>query len=162
MSPRFFSKSLLIVSAIALTIPTGAGAQAPAQCTIDQASGRLPPTIRKTVVITDPQVFEQADFSFARTLGAIVSTSTAVDGGSTDAQPKAQPANTAADREALLSTLVQTFEESEPLNTNSRVTMTLTRRPGELALKPQELLDPANLTNGMKPIGLFNRLDLAP
>lgn len=99
----------------------------------------------KAVVINDPQALAQAGFSLARTLDAIIASKAG--------------ASSAAAREALLQTMIGGFSATSAVNEGVR--MPLTPRPGEAALRVKELLDPAS-ANGMQPVALFNRFDLAP
>jgi hypothetical protein len=108
----------------------------------------LDPALKRTVVITDPSVFSAADFSLGRTLGNIIKTTP----GMVDSQ---------AERIALLTSLVRSFRATSRVNPDSQVPFPVDARPAEATLSPIALLDPAN-PDGMKPVGLFNRYDLAP
>lgn len=105
---------------------------------------------KRTVVITDPAVLNHATlgFSLGRTLGNIVQTTPNM-------------VDSPAERIALLTTLVRSFRAISHVNPDSQVTFPVPARAAEAALDPIALLDPAN-PNGMKPVGLFNRYDLAP
>src|SRR5215208_2413013 len=86
-------------------------------------------------------------FSFARTVGQILTTAGIPDN--------------AANREALVRTMVLSFNSNQQTNLLSGLAMPMTPRGGDAALSAADLLNPAS-PNGLKPIGLFNRLDLAP
>jgi hypothetical protein len=86
-------------------------------------------------------------FAFARTIGAILGT--------------AGIPNTAANRQALVATLVATFSNGQMVNPISGLSMKVDPRPVEAGLSPAQLLDPAH-PRGLMPIGLFSRFDLAP
>jgi len=116
-------------------------------CVVPSAPQPLPDNLKKTVVITnatDPAVFTAGDFSLGRTLGNIIKTTP----GMVDSQ---------AERIALLSSLIRSFRITK--GANGDVTLPITPRPQEAALDPIVLLNPST---GMKPVGLFNRFDLAP
>lgn len=98
-------------------------------------------------------------FSFARTIGAILQSA----GATNDAQS----------REALVGTLIKSFDNDEKLllNPASAVLVPVDDRltinsdgvaEGEGTLIAGQLLDEANTSFGMKPLALFNRFDLAP
>jgi hypothetical protein len=57
--------------------------------------------------------------------------------------------------------MVLSFNSSSFTNPLSGLPMPISPRPTDAALNPADLLNPAS-PNGLKPIGLFNRLDLAP
>jgi hypothetical protein len=86
-------------------------------------------------------------FAFARTIGAIVSS--------------AGIADTAASRQSLVQTMLSSFGANQQINPVSGLAMPVDVRGNEAGLIPSELLNPAH-PNGLIPIGLFNRLDLAP
>lgn len=123
-----------------------------AACVVPPAAAPTPldPAIKRTVVITDPAVLNHATFGFplSRTLGNIVKTTPNM-------------VDSPAERIALLTTLVRSFRAISHVNPDSRATFPVPVRAAEAALDPIALLDPAN-PNGMKPVGLFNRYDLAP
>jgi len=105
----------------------------------------------REVAITDPVVLQNSgiDFSFARTIGQILTTANVPAG------------NTAANREAIVQTMIDSFAATSAINPASKIAVPLTSRPGEAAMVPADLLDPLN-PDGMRPVGVFNRLDLAP
>jgi hypothetical protein len=86
-------------------------------------------------------------FAFARTIGTILTT--------------ADIPNTAANRQALVGTMVASFNSSQFANPVSGHPMKVDPRPADAALSPAQLLDPAH-PRGLMPIGLFSRFDLAP
>ncbi|HEX8621150.1 MAG TPA: hypothetical protein VF718_04200 [Allosphingosinicella sp.] len=86
-------------------------------------------------------------FAFARTVGAILGS--------------AAIPNTPANRQALVASLVATFNASQQVNPVSGLAMKVDPRPAESGLSPAQLLDPAH-PRGLMPIGLFSRFDLAP
>lgn len=112
----------------------------------------VPPTIApisdetklRTVVVTDPAVL--SSFSLGRTLSNIITSAGGQD------SPAAQA--------SLLQTMIDSFGDTSSTNPISRITTPLTPRPGELNLKVADLLGTG--PDGMRPVGLFNRLDLAP
>ncbi len=71
------------------------------------------------------------------------------------------PASGADAEAALMASLVATFAKSEEVNPISNVVMKVDVRPGENQLVASRLLDPDD-EYGLVPVGLFNRLDLAP
>jgi hypothetical protein len=84
-------------------------------------------------------------FAFARTIGRILET--------------ANITNTAAEREALLTSMIRTFRKSAFSHPTTQLSIPVEQRLGEATLTPAVLLDPVN---GMVPVGLFNRLDQTP
>jgi len=112
----------------------------------------LDPATKRTVVINDAALLNNPNpalgFSLGRTLGNIVRTTPGM-------------VDSPAERVALLTSLVRSFRAISHVNSDSQVTFPVSVRAAEAALDPIALLDPAN-PNGMKPVGLFNRYDLAP
>ncbi len=98
----------------------------------------------KAVIVHDPALL--ADFGFARTIGQIVAT-----GGSSDTQEN---------RVSFVQSLIASFALGSAVNQG--VLMPITPRPTEAALKPEDLLNPDNINDGMRPVALINRLDLMP
>ncbi len=90
-------------------------------------------------------------FTLARTLDNILKTSRV--------DPTAPV--TDAQREELLTSLLGTFEQNTLGNPHSGLTFPVTVRSGEAALEAHDMLS-AGGSNEMVPVGLFNRLDLAP
>jgi hypothetical protein len=142
------SAHLLCASVFGLTGPWAYAAS----CVVAPATPPTPldPAAKRTVVITDAAVLNNPTLGFplSRTLGNIVRTTP----GMVDSE---------AERIALLTTLVRSFRAISHVNSDSQVTFPVPVRAAEAALDPIALLDPAN-PNGMKPVGLFNRYDLAP
>jgi hypothetical protein len=133
-----------------------------AQCTVEKGTGHLKTNLRRTVVITDPEVFQNDGFSLERTLGAILTsavTPNSQDVAATEAQKKL--VNTQAERISLLTSMIRSFRVADRVNPDSKVAMPASLRPNEAALDPLKLLTPQN-AEGMRPVGLFNRLDLSP
>ncbi|MCC2663602.1 MAG: hypothetical protein K0S35_1524 [Geminicoccaceae bacterium] len=92
-------------------------------------------------------------FSFKRTIGAILESAGDVGG-----------TNTPAAREAFVQTMIDSFALANgfTLNPDAGVLMPLDARGGErLGLSAANLLDDTN-AQGMKPLAVFNRFDLAP
>ena len=121
-----------------------------AQCIKPDTPQPLSDADLRTVAITkekNPGILDADAFSLAKTLDNIITTAR---GGAS------QP--TAADREALLETLLESLRGNALSNDEAGVTFTV----GPLSvLTAKELLD-AQGPRGMQPVGLFNRLDLAP
>ena len=69
--------------------------------------------------------------------------------------------NDAPHREEFVKTMVLSFNSSQFTNPASSLAMPIAPRAGDASIPAAELLDPTS-PNGLKPIGLFNRLDLAP
>jgi hypothetical protein len=136
--------SLLGVSALTIALAIGYGQTAYAQTCEDIATGG---DITRSVVVTAQDgVFDNADFSLQRTLGQIIETADAV--------------NTPAERIAMVQSIVRSFNRPEFENPTSGLTVPVHVRP-EANLDPIKLLDSADLEEGMHPVGLFNRFDLA-
>jgi hypothetical protein len=98
-------------------------------------------------------VFLHADFSLGRTLGKILTTVPGAERIKVIDQP--------AERVALLVTLLRTFRVLDRVNPESQVPMPASPRPGEAELDALDLLN-ANSGDFMRPIALFNRIDLTP
>jgi hypothetical protein len=137
---------LLLTSSTAY--PTFAG-----QCYAPSDPIRLTRLEQRAVVLTisdDPEVFS-ADFSLKRTLHNILATT-----------PGANPSAIGdAEIEALLQTMLDDLAAPELANAEARITYTVQPRPGEARLAAKALLTPGG-ADEMKPVGLFNRLDLTP
>ena len=128
--------------------------KAEAQCINPDTPQPLSDADLRTVVITkerNPGILDADAFSLANTLDNIIKTAR----GAGASQP------TTADREALLETLLEGLRADTLSNDKAGITFNLRPRHGESALTAKDLLD-AQGPNGMKPVGLFNRLDLAP
>jgi hypothetical protein len=122
-----------------------------AQCPVQPSEAPLSPDLRRTVVITDKDVLlTRGNFSLARTLDSII-----------ESAPGHKTKATEAERVALLQSLLNTMNEKSFTNPDSKISVPVDQRPNEAALAPAKLLNP-NDPDGMRPVGLFNRLDLAP
>jgi hypothetical protein len=140
---------LLVVLVEGASLP--ALATPPAKGFVSEIAPPPPPNQLQSLAIVDQTVLRNSgvDFTLARTLGQIISTA------------KVTETNTAANREAFLATMIKTFSTKTVVNPQSKVTITMTARPGEAALVPSHLLNPSD-ADGMRLVGLFNRLDQAP
>jgi hypothetical protein len=129
-------------------------ARADQECVKPDAASPLTDNDRKAVVITtrfNPAVFRAADFSLAKTLDNILRT----------AQDDMSAPISAGEREALLDTLLEGFKQQKLTSDNSGLTFNAIQQPGFATLSAKELLKVGG-TDWMVPVGLFNRLDLAP
>ena len=88
-----------------------------------------------------------ADFSFANTIAKILTS--------------AGIADTPANREALVKTMVLSFNANQFTNPLNSLPMAVAPRGSDAAISAADLLNPSS-GDGLIPIGLFNRLDLAP
>ncbi|WSG98795.1 hypothetical protein U8P76_30645 (plasmid) [Rhizobium johnstonii] len=119
---------------------------------------RLTKEAQRTVVITAadmPAVFDNDRFSLAATLQSILETAFVPDASSgipVDVQRKL--ATSKAEQIALLTSLIRSFRVLG--RSVDGVVNNATFRPHEAELAPETLL------SEMKPVGLFNRFDLAP
>ena len=132
--------ALLTMSCIALALTAG----------LSGCKKKKPPpaaVAEGAVIIRHFDADLSSRFAFAKTIGQILST--------------AGIADTPANREALVKTMFQSFNSSSFTNPASGLAMTITPRGSDAAIPAAQLLDP-NSPVGLKPIGLFNRLDLAP
>jgi hypothetical protein len=102
------------------------------------------PVTQGAVVVNNFDPALENAFSFQRTIGQILTS--------------AGIANTAPARTAFVNTLIATFNSNQFINPVSGLPMPVDVRPGDAGLSAAQLLAPG----GMIPIGLFNRLDLAP
>ncbi len=100
--------------------------------------------VDRSLVVHDPAALA-ADFSLKKTLQKIIDTS----GG------------TATTPEVVLQSLLSSFNAMTFTNPTSLKTVPVDQRPNEAAQPADQLLDPAT-SMGLVPVGLFNRLDLAP
>jgi hypothetical protein len=107
----------------------------------------VPPTldVDRSLVVHDPALLAPK-FGLKRTLDQIIQTSG--NPGSTTAQ-------------ALLQTMLDSFNATSFVHPVSGKTIPVTPRPAEATLSAADLLNPASAV-GMIPVGLFNRFDLAP
>jgi hypothetical protein len=163
MPKHIFLKSILS-SVLAVTAVSAEAQQVMSgtQCAVENSTGRLGADLRRTVVITDPEVFENNTFSLERTLGAILTSTVRADPQNVAAiEAQKKLVNTPAERISLLTSMIRSFRVAERVNPDSTVAMSVRLRPNEAALDPLKLLTPQD-PEGMRPVGLFNRLDLAP
>lgn len=145
-------RNFLPASSVALACSATLGHAASCVVPPTAAPPPLDPALKRTVVITDQAILNNSSpalsFSLGRTLGNIIKTTPGM-------------VDSPAERVALLTSLVRSFRATSHVNPDSQVTFPLPVRAAEAALDPIALLDAAN-PNGMKPVGLFNRYDLAP
>jgi hypothetical protein len=123
-----------------------------AQCIKPDAPRPLSDADLRTVAITkekNPGILDADEFSLAKTLDKIIST----------APGRASQPPTAGDREAFLETLLEGLRATTLKNDAADIAFKLT--PDEPVLTAKALLD-AQAEHGMRPVGLFNRIDLAP
>lgn len=99
---------------------------------------------KQSVVIHDVAALA-APFAFEKTMNSVVATA----GGA------------ATDSIAMLKSMIDSFAENSFTHPLSGKVVEVKARPLESALDPKNLLDPAS-ADGMIPVGLFNRFDLAP
>ncbi len=116
----------------------------PPQACVKPAPGDI--VIDRSLVVHDHETLKTG-FEFSKTIGAILTSANL-------------PADQAA-KEAFVKTLLSSLQVSEQTNTKSTLRTKLDPRPSETAMLPMDLLNPGNAI-GLVPIGLFNRLDLAP
>ena len=105
----------------------------------------------ESVVIHDQAIMKSADFSFGRTIGAILTSM--------------KIADTSQARIDFVNTLIASFKSNEHINLRSGLLMKVDQRPAEASLTAEGMLsDPEIATNldALQPIGLFNRMDLMP
>jgi hypothetical protein len=153
MMIRAAQRRLAFSIGIALTV--SAAAQAACFPTAEPIAG-WGGALQRSVVVNDPAVFarrgQARDFSLGATLGAIL-----VSAGVTDTQ---------AERIALLQGMVRSFSLTEFVNREGGLPQEFPTRPGEAGLDPAALLGvssaPAAHRDRLRPVAVFNRLDLAP
>jgi hypothetical protein len=116
-------------------------------CTYPGEGGTPPPVTPDAIVVHDMSKPINDAFSFEAVIGKILAT--------------ASLPNTPANREALVQSMLDSFDADSFTNPDSNLPMKVDKRPFERGLKPAELLN-AKHVNGLIPIGLFNRMDLAP
>ena len=122
------------------------------QCIAPDQPARLSDVDRRAVVFTSKDNGTVlANFPLSKTLDNILMTARGDMGANVSA----------AEREALLSSLLGTLALNKLENKESGLTFSVTPRAGEGALLAHDLLDPQN-AESMVPVGLFNRPDLAP
>jgi hypothetical protein len=147
---------MLLTTCLSAAIPTVSIA---ASCPRDpDASKRLSEEMLRTVVITaatEPAVFAGDRFSLSNTLKSILETAFIPSSSSgVPIEKQIELATSEAEQVALLTTLIRTFRvldrSVDAVNNNA------TFRPHEAEIMPEKLL------SDMKPVGVFNRFDLAP
>lgn len=160
MSQKRISRS--ITAAVAgIALCGTAVAQDSSICRMEQVEGqkRLVPDFRKMVVITpdgdDADVFGNGRFSLSSTLAQILRTSVRIDPAASDANARLDAISSPDAQRELLSSLLRSFWETSRVDANG-VVNNVNPRPNEATLSPDDVL------KRMKPVGLFNRLDLAP
>ena len=102
------------------------------------------PITQKSVVFNDIEKLA-IPFSFLKTMDRIVLTA---NGASTSSV-------------LMLRSILDSFAQNSFVHPVSGKTIDVTARPLESAINPEDLLNP-NSPDGMIPVGLFNRFDLAP
>jgi hypothetical protein len=159
LAPLVASAVVFCGQALAQAQPPSAMRPSPAaggQCVSAAPPQRLDAADRRSVVVTElaelrdegAPAGQRLDLSFGRTLGAIVASMP----GMVDTQ---------AERIALMTSLIRSFRARTQRHPEGAVNVPIAARPGEEALDPIELLNPES-PNGMRLVGAFNRLDLAP
>lgn len=136
--------ALLAIALTAATAGCYGDGSTPAPGPSPTPSGALP---EAAVLVRDFDDDLSARFGFARVIGTLLTS--------------AGIADTPANREALVATLTASYNGAGFANPASGLAMPVTVRAGEAGLSPAALLDAAK-PDGMVPIGLFNRIDLAP
>jgi hypothetical protein len=136
-SVRYIRRTLLLLSASSVFVSLAAAQVCPPVPTIDPA---------RSLVVTDAAL-DKAKFSFVNTIDAIL--------GSLNV------AATSGNRENFVRSLLTSMNDDDMVNPASGLRMKVDIRPLEAGLDPKKLFDPNDPT-GLVPVGLFNRLDLAP
>lgn len=103
---------------------------------------------QQALVNTDPAVL--ANFPLARTVGQILR------------YKRGAAADTAANRELWVSTMLANFTKTQFRNPVTNILETVPAQPNVAVMSPTAVLDPNNQTDGFKPIELTLRFDLAP
>ncbi|ALQ51548.1 hypothetical protein [Nitrosomonas ureae] len=98
----------------------------------------------KSVVFNDPAKLA-TPFSFSKTMDQIVATAGGI------------PTNSVS----MLQSIIDSFAQTAFVHPVSGKTIAVKARPGESSILPKDLLNPDS-PDGMIPVGLFNRFDLAP
>lgn len=102
-------------------------------------------TIARSILINDDETLGAGDFGLRRTVQAIIDSSEGA----------------ASTPEAFIASLLGTFDDATRVNPDSTLTIPVDVRPGEAALSPTDLLDPAN-AKGLRVVGIFNRFERIP
>jgi len=130
-------------------VPATPDLQARSQALTEEVCDELVINPDRSLAVHDAETLQNAgdggDFSLANTLKAIIASS----GGS------------ATTPEELLGSMLDSFGLREHTNPTSGLAMPLDVRPAERDLDPAQLLN-QNSVNFLRPVALFNRLDLAP
>ncbi len=115
-------------------------------CTNGKSDNEPPKLIisKQSVVIHDISALAKP-FAFEKTMNKIVATA----GG------------TATNSTEMLKSMIGSFADGSFIHPISGKVIEVKSRPLESAIDPRNLLDPASV-DGMIPVGLFNRFDLAP
>jgi len=142
-----------MIAAVAVSVASvGASAQDAPLCS--KQDGKLTPDALRTVVIQNEgdnaAVFANDRFSFRETIQHILGTASGAQPG-TDKWKLATAEN---EQITFLTSLLRSFHQIE--RTNNGVRNDATLRPNEADIQASKLL------SDMRPVGLFNRLDLAP
>jgi len=143
VSPRYRTALRLALAATASLALLSPAAADPPQCDMSDSN-------RRTVVITKndvPVADLEATFSLQGVLDKIIETTNPTD------KPFLKPS--AGERAALLQSMLRSLNKTSQRNADGDVEVTVDARP-EGGIAPDQLL------SGLKPVGLFNRLDLAP
>ena len=109
----------------------------------DNGSGEI--SINEQSIVINNIALLAEPFAFSKTMSQVVATA----GG----------AETTADQ--MLQSMIDSFAENSFIHPVSGKTITVTPRPLESVMTPADLLNPDS-PDGMIPVGLFNRFDLAP
>lgn len=143
MRHLFHSFQTIAVS-FAVSLPVALAADGPL-CAVDKRS-----EWQRSVVIAeaDKTIFKVpgVDFSFARTIKKILKTANLNEAGA----------------EAAVQSMIESFKLTDAKHPVGNRTISFDARPSESLLTAAQLLDDADIANGMHPIGLFNRFDQAP
>ncbi|MBA5805640.1 MULTISPECIES: hypothetical protein [Rhizobium] len=141
---------------VSISLPFTALAAEPPSC--PRADGKLTADALKTVVITQKDhstVFDGDRFSLSLTLQSILATAfTPKTGSPIPVEQQKALASSHTEQLALLTSLIRSFRNLD--RSSNGVTNNATFRLHEAELEPEALLA------SMKPVGLFNRFDLAP
>jgi hypothetical protein len=148
---RRFGKRPLLFLPVGLSFLHQAAVADP-QCIAPDTPNSLADQDRRAVVFTSKDnAAVLSGFALDRTLDNILKTARGDMGAMI----------TPGEREVLLDSLLTTLADTKLTNEDSGLTFTVKPRPGESKLRARDLLDPNN-PETMIPVGLFNRLDLAP
>jgi hypothetical protein len=134
-----------LAAAALLLLSGGCCKLMPSHCPKPTPPPCVPPSVDvdRSLVVHDPANLA-TPFGFRRTVEQIIATS----GGA------------ATTAEAFVQTMLDSFNAASFVNPDSGKAVPVDLRPGEAGLSAAQLLDPTS--PAMVPVGLFNRLDLAP